>query len=331
MEKETTKKETTKKEDEQQQEQEEKHANNNNLQHNDHDKDTSRDNNVINSSNNNNNTITNHQDDETKEDTVTTSNIIVNVPSVVNISINHSNELEFAKRISSSLNAKGYTKTEEDDYSIIGKQMVIAMITDTYFDNAECVQYLRRSKNTQTIIQPVVRFEDKENIGSFKDSAPDDLKYLFDSKCIVLDEMDQEFWDIGIYQIIKKLKIKTLRCNQPGTWDVFIGHSRRSAEATTLAETLDKSFKEKDYSTWLDVKMNDTSLAAMEEGVCNAKLFVAVVTGPCINNNKPNDNPDDNSYFKRWFCIEELRWAIKAGIHIQPVIRAKDREKKKNF
>ena len=105
MEKETTKKETTKKEDEQQQEQEEKHANNNNLQNNDHDKDTSRDNNVINSSNNNNNTITNHQDDETKGETVTTSNIIVNVPSVVNISINHSNELEFSKRISSSLNA----------------------------------------------------------------------------------------------------------------------------------------------------------------------------------------------------------------------------------
>ena len=188
-------KRNNKKEDEQQQqqqqEQEEKHANNNNLQNNDHDKDTSRDNNVINSSNNNNNTITNHQDDETKEETVTTSNIIVNVPSVVNISINHSNELEFSKRISSSLNAKGYTTTEEDDYSIIGKQMVIAMITDTYFDNAECVQYLRRSKNTQTIIQPVVRFEDKENIGNFKDSAPDDLKYLFNSKCIVLDEMDQ--------------------------------------------------------------------------------------------------------------------------------------------
>ena len=35
--------------------------------------------------------------------------------------------------------------------------------------------------------------------------------------------------------------------------------------------------------------MEDTSLPAMEEGVCNAKLFVAIVTG-CINNNKPNDN-----------------------------------------
>ena len=139
----------------------------------------------------------------------------------------------------------------------------------------------------------------------------------------------KEFWDIGIYQIIKKLNTKKLICNQPGTWDVFIGHSRRSAEATTLAETLYQSFKEKDYSTWLDVKMNDTSLAAMEEGVCNAKLFVAIVTGPCVNNNKPNDNPDDNSYFKRWFCIEELRWAIKAGIRIQPVIRAKDREKRR--
>ena len=77
--------------------------------------------------------------------------------------------------------------------------------------------------------------------------------------------------------------------------------------------------------------MNDTSLAAMEEGACNAKLFVAIVTGPCINNDKPNDDPEDYSYFKRWFCVEELRWAIKAGIPIQPVIRAKDRKQKEEF
>ena len=76
--------------------------------------------------------------------------------------------------------------------------------------------------------------------------------------------------------------------------------------SSTLAATLDKSFKEKDYSTWLDVNMNDTSLAAMEEGVCNAGYFDAIVTGPCINIDKPNDNPDDNSYFKRRFCVEEL-------------------------
>ena len=39
--------------------------------------------------------------------------------------------------------------------------MVVAIITDGYFANAHCVKYLRSSKNTATIIQPVVRFEDK--------------------------------------------------------------------------------------------------------------------------------------------------------------------------
>ena len=76
--------------------------------------------------------------------------------------------------------------------------------------------------------------------------------------------------------------------------------------------------------------MEDTSLPAMEEGVCNAKLFVAIVTGPCINNNKPNDNPDDIHTSNVGFASRNF-WAIKAGIHIQPVIRAQDREKKKNF
>ena len=100
----------------------------------------------------------NNQDDETKEPTLTVSNVTVNVPSVVNISITHCNEQKFATRLSASLNTKGYTTIDND--SLIGEQMVVAIITDGYFANAHCVKYLRSSKNTATIIQPVVRFED---------------------------------------------------------------------------------------------------------------------------------------------------------------------------
>ena len=77
--------------------------------------------------------------------------------------------------------------------------------------------------------------------------------------------------------------------------------------------------------------MNDPGEEAMKEGVQNSKLFLAVITGPCINNDKPNDDPDDNAYFKRKYCLKELRWAIQSGVSIQPVIRAIDKDKKEDI
>ena len=45
--------------------------------------------------------------------------------------------------------------------------------------------------------------------------------------------------------------------------------------------------------------MNDTSEAAMEEGVRNSECFIAIVTGPCVNPDHPKDKPEDNAYFRR--------------------------------
>ena len=79
-------------------------------------------------------------------------------------------------------------------------------------------------------------------------------------------------------------------------------------------------------NTWLDVNMENTSTPAMEEGVKMAACFIAIVTGPCVNNDSPNDNPEDNAYFRREYCLMELRWARAAGKRIVCVVRAEDKD-----
>jgi serine/threonine protein kinase len=113
--------------------------------------------------------------------------------------------------------------------------------------------------------------------------------------------------------------------NAPGYWDIIIGHSRRCAAAVTLATEAATWFEKKGMSVWLDVRMTDRSTAAMEEGVKNSKYFIAVITGPCVNNDAPNDDPIGNAYFRRPYCIKELRWAQEAGKFIQPILRLEDK------
>ena len=113
--------------------------------------------------------------------------------------------------------------------------------------------------------------------------------------------------------------------NAPGYWDVFINHSRRCAAAVTLATEAATWFEKQGMSVWLDVRMTDRSTAAMEEGVKNSKYFVAVISGPCVNNDAPNDDPVGNASFRREYCIKELRWAQEAGKFIQPILRLEDK------
>eukprot|EP01051_Picozoa_sp_SAG22_P011575 SAG22_NODE_1126_length_5474_cov_4.748093_1_plen_485_part_00 len=67
-------------------------------------------------------------------------------------------------------------------------------------------------------------------------------------------------------------------------------------------------------SCWLDVKMTKCDVAAMEEGVRNSKFLIAIVT----------DNGKD-SYFSRWMCREEVKWALDAGKQIVPLVAAADK------
>ena len=113
--------------------------------------------------------------------------------------------------------------------------------------------------------------------------------------------------------------------NSPGFWDVFIGHSRRCADAVVLATEVATSFEKMGMTVWLDVRMHDRSTAAMEEGVRKSKHFVAVVSGPCVNNDRPQDPAKDNAYFRRAFCVMELNCAVENGKHIQPILRIEDK------
>eukprot|EP00505_MAST-04D_sp_SCG-Rhode-Island_P002890 Stramenopile-MAST_4_protein_2890 len=231
---------------------------------------------------------------------------------------------QLAGRLHAALQDKGFSTSETE----LGKLLVVAVVTDPYFTNPERVQQLREAVQAGARIQPVVHAKDKTRIGELLATAPDDLKSLGDIKWIVLDE---DFWEEGVHQILRRLGPDTAVRNEPGSWDIFLGHSRRSSEATTMAAALDGLFTDEDYGVWLDVKMKDCSTAAMKEGVKHSKLFIALVTGPIVNKDRPDDDPVNNAYFKRWFCLEELRWAIDAGILIQPVIRMEDADRKDEF
>ena len=233
---------------------------------------------------------------------------------------------DLADRIKTSFATLGYNASET-----VGGKLVVAIVTDDYLGSAECLDRLRAAKTAGTPLQPVVRATDKLRIGELIGKSPPELE-LGNIDWVHLNDKDDGIWDAGIQKIVKKLGTqKAIKCNQPGEWDIFLGHSRRSKDATTIAATLDKSFKAKDYAPWLDVNMDDKSEAAMEEGVKHSKLVIAIVTGPCINNDKPNEDPETNAYFKRKFCLQELRWAMEAGIPIQPVIRTEDAERKDEF
>ena len=115
--------------------------------------------------------------------------------------------------------------------------------------------------------------------------------------------------------------------NRPGKWKTFFGHSRRSGDGVALANETYHEYDKQGLPSWLDVRMADTSKPAMKEGVQNSESFVAIVTGPCVNPDHPNDKPEDNAYFRREYCLKELRWARGAGKPIVCIVRVEDKSK----
>ena len=114
-------------------------------------------------------------------------------------------------------------------------------------------------------------------------------------------------------------------------WDFFISHTQRSGHATTIASELHADLEAAGYRCWLDVKMEDRSEAGMKEGVVNCKVVIAVITGACVNPDRPEDDPKTNAFFSRKFCVQELGWADEAEIPIQPVIRSADKHRIGDF
>ena len=107
-----------------------------------------------------------------------------------------------------------------------------------------------------------------------------------------------------------------------GEWDFFISHTQRNPEGKLMAEALYNTLEGEGFRCWLDVKMDDMNMAAMEAGVRGSNCVLAVVTGPCSNVDYPDVAESDNAYFGRWMCCKELLWAVDAGVPVIPIIRA---------
>ena len=116
--------------------------------------------------------------------------------------------------------------------------------------------------------------------------------------------------------------------NAPGHWDAMISYTQRNAKAELLAEAVYSSMRERGKAVWLDVKMNQLNEAAMREAAQCSKCIIAIVTGAHARPNpEDGEQPEDNAYFKRDYCVNELRWAREAGIPIQPVVLPDDKSR----
>lgn len=104
--------------------------------------------------------------------------------------------------------------------------------------------------------------------------------------------------------------------NPPGHWDVMISYTQTDAEAKLLAAEVYSALRERGKTAWMDIKMNQLNEAAMREAAENSGCIIAVVTGA---------DGGKNSYFKREYCMKELRWARAKKIPIQPIIRREDK------
>ena len=239
------------------------------------------------------------------------------------ITISHCDP-QWAGHVHNSLFTRGFNTSEKT----LGKLM-IALVTDTYLANTACLNHLQIAQGAGVAIQPVVCSKDKLRIKEMVDKSPHKLK-LGKVDWIDLDEGNNRLWNFGINNIIQNLWAQPVKYNLPGEWDLFLGHSRRCKDATVLAAALEETCGEGEYVPWLDVKMDDKCEAAIKEGVQNSDLFVAIITGPCMND-RPQDDPTNNAYFKCNNCLQELQYALEVGVPIQPVIRTEDVPRKAEF
>ena len=114
--------------------------------------------------------------------------------------------------------------------------------------------------------------------------------------------------------------------NAPGFWKgPFISHTRRSGDGVAVSERVYFEMDVRGLPPWHDCHVTTPSFEGMEEGVKNSSCCVAVVTGPCANDDF-SDKPEDNAYFNRPGCIQELRWAVQAEKPIVCLVRAEDKD-----
>ena len=62
-------------------------------------------------------------------------------------------------------------------------------------------------------------------------------------------------------------------------WHFFLSHTQQNGDAKTLASTFFYEMKDRGYKCWLDVQMPKQDMDAMQEGVENSEIVLAIITG----------------------------------------------------
>ena len=107
--------------------------------------------------------------------------------------------------------------------------------------------------------------------------------------------------------------------NEPGAWHFFISHTQRDGDAKLIATELWAGFK--DYfkaASWLDVKLPTRDMAAMKEGIRNSDTCICIIT---------NNGVENESYFSRPMCRQEIMWAVLEHKKILPVVKIDDKKR----
>ena len=122
---------------------------------------------------------------------------------------------------------------------ITNSKCVIAIITgvtpdgnvdNAYFNRPFCIKELEWAMAAGIQIQPVIRMEDKKEIGTFLGQAPDHLKCLGSIDFIDLNRSDKDYWQVGVNKIMRAL--------QEG------GQSLQSTRSGSQGETKEESNEE---------------------------------------------------------------------------------------
>eukprot|EP00808_Paulinella_micropora_P019174 g46711.t1 len=104
------------------------------------------------------------------------------------------------------------------------------------------------------------------------------------------------------------------------TYFAFLSHTQRDDKAVNIAVEVYSELKERGKDCWLDVKMEQRDMGAMERGIKDSACFIAI-----ISDNK------ENSYFSREMCRKELMWADENRKPIVPLVNRNDKDRISDF
>ena len=85
---------------------------------------------------------------------------------------------------------------------------------------------------------------------------------------------------------------------------MFITHTQCSGDGVAVSNEVYFEMDVRGLPSWFDMRIPPSR---PWRRVCKkSSCCVAVITGPCVNPDRPDDKPEDNAYFKRASRLKEL-------------------------